>query len=52
MENTKQTCTKCKKSPVKLQNPLVLFAIYISLTSIYGNYILFKKIMVFFETIF
>jgi len=52
MENTKKTCSKCKKSPVKLQNPLVLFAIYISLTSIYGNYILFKKILTFLGTIF
>ncbi len=45
METNKKTCSKCKKSPVKFQNPLVLLAIYISLTSIYGNYLFFKKLI-------
>jgi hypothetical protein len=52
MESSKKTCNKCNKSPVKFQNPLILFAIYVFLTSIYGNYILFKKILAFLETIF
>ena len=44
METNKKNCSKCNKSPVKFTNPLVLLAVYISITSIYGNYLLFKKL--------
>lgn len=52
METNNKKCNECKKSSVNFGHPLILLSIYISVTSIYGNFILIKKLIEYFNIIF
>ncbi len=49
---SKPNCSKCSKKPLSGQWPMLLLAIYILGTAIYGNIVLFKYLFIKFNYLF